>query len=764
MNHVATRSEVSPESKSDITVHPRMCPICEANCGLLVEADSRTKRLISIRGDDKDPLSQGFLCAKGYAWTELHDDPNLIKTPLIKRDGKFVEATWEEAFDLIGERLGAIRKEHGANSIGFYIGNPIAHKPGLLYYAPPLLEILGSMNVYSASSVDTTPKFLSSALMFGSCDAVAVPDVDRTDFFVIHGANPVVSNGSLMTAPGMPKRIKAIRERGGKVVVIDPRRTETAEIADQHISIRPGTDAYFLLAVINVLFAENLVRLRHLEGKVRGIETIRTLANEYPPERVTAACTVPAEVIRQLARQFAAADSAIWYGRFGTCTQSFGTLSSWLQDAINVLTGNVDRPGGVMFPVGIIPVLVFNDAFVDGVPPVNRWQTRVSGLPEFCGTLPPGALQEEILTPGEGQIRAFITMAGNPVLSHPNSHKMVEALDSLEFMVSLDIYLNETTRHADVILPSPPHAMDSDFPSFYIYLSVRNVPKWGGAIFPLEQGQRHDWRTLSEIAARIAGITVEAFEENHIQALLKKMIAEGKHPLAGAIDPVAARAALGEAPGPDRIYDLLIRTGRNGDAFGLDPDGLSLEKLKQYPHGLDLGPMMPRLDEVLKTPDKKIDVAPAYIVADMGRLRAALPEYEQPDAMVMIGRRNPRTNNSWTHNLNVLAKGRNDCTALINTDDAARLGLATGALARISTDVGSIDIPVVVTDAIMRGVISVPHGWGHDKEGTELDVARRNPGANYNQLIDERLMDVPSGNAMFCGVPVTVEAAVARPH
>jgi len=761
MNHVVTHSEAVLEKSSDITIHPRMCPICEANCGLLVEADSRTKKLVGIRGDDKDPLSKGFLCAKGYAWTDLHDDPNLIKTPLIKRDGKFVAATWEEAFDLIGEKLGAIRKQHGANSIGFYIGNPIAHKPGLLYYTPPLLETLGSMNVFSASSVDTTPKFLSSALMFGACDSVPVPDVDRTDYFVIQGGNPVVSNGSLMTAPGMPQRIKAIRARGGKVVVIDPRRTETAEIADQYIAIRPGTDPYFLLAIINVLFAENLVHLRLLEGRVRGIDTLRTLAAEYPPERVTAACTVPADVIRQLAREFAKAGSAAWYGRFGTCTQSFGTISSWLQDAINVLTGNVDCAGGMMFPVGIIPVLVFNDAFVGDVPPVNRWQTRVSGLPEFAGTLPPGALQEEILTPGEGQIRAFITMAGNPVLSHPNSDKMVEAFESLEFMVSLDIYLNETTRHADVILPSPPHAMHSDFPSFYIYLMVRNVPKWGDAIFPLEEGQMHDWRAMSEIAARIAGITVDEFEENHIQNLLKKMIAEGKHPQASAIDPVAARAALGETPGPDRIYDLLIRTGRNGDAFGLDPDGLNLEKLKQHPHGIDLGPMIPRLDEALKTPDKKIDVAPAYAVADMERLRAALPDYEKADSMVMIGRRNPRTNNSWTHNLHVLAKGKNDCTALISPVDASRLKLTAGAIARVSTAVGAIELPVVISDEMMPGVISVPHGWGHDKEGAQLDVARRNPGANFNQIVDEKLMDVPSGNAILSGIPVAVEAVAS---
>ena len=761
MNHVATRSELSHESAPDVTVHPRMCPICEAYCGLLVEADTRTKRLVSIRGDHDDPFSKGFICAKGYSWTELHDDPNLIKTPLIKRDGKFVAASWEEAFDLIGERLNAICKEHGPDAVGFYFGNPIAHKVGLLYYTPPLLEILGSKNIYSASTVDTTPKFLSSALMFGDCTAVPVPDVDRTDYFVIQGGNPVVSNGSLLTAPGMPKRIKAIRERGGKVVVIDPRRTETAEIADQHISIRPGTDPYFLLAIINVLFAENLVRLRHLESKVRGIETIRALAAEYPPELVTAACTVPPDVIRQLAREFARSDSAAWYGRFGTCTQSFGTVSSWLQDVINVLTGNVDRAGGMMFPVGIIPNVVFNDVFVGDVPPVNRWQTRVSGLPEFAGTFPNGALIEEIMTPGKGQIRAFITMAGNPVLSNPNSQGLSEAFESLDFMVSLDIYLNETTRHADVILPSPPHAMHSDFPAYFVHLMVRNVPKWSAPIFPLEENQRHDWQALSEIAARLAGITVEEFEEKQLQALLKKFIAEGKHPLLHSVDPLVARAALGEEPGPDRIYDLLIRTGRNGDAFGLDPDGLNLKKIKQYPHGLDLGPMMPRLDEALKTPDRKIDVAPAYVVADMDRLSAALPEYEQPNSMVMIGRRDPRTNNSWMHNLHVLTKGKNRCTALIHPDDASRLKLSAGALVRVSTHIGAIELPVTITDAILPGVISIPHGWGHDMEGTELDIARRNPGVNFNHIVDQRLMDVPSGNAILSGVPVSVEVVAS---
>ena len=758
MKHNANRVKEARRNAARITVHPRMCPICEANCGLLVEADPVNKKLLGIRGDEQDPLSRGFLCAKGYAWTELHDDPNLIKTPLIKRAGKFVAASWDEAFDLIGTRLNAIRAQHGADAIGFYIGNPIAHKPGLLYYTPPLLEVLGSRNVYSASTVDTTPKFLSSALMFGACDSVPVADIDRSDFFVIHGANPLVSNGSLMTAPDMPRRIKALRARGGKVVVIDPRRTETADCADQYIAIRPGTDAYFLLAIIHVLFAEDLIRLRHLHGKVRGIETLRALAADYSPERVVAACTVPAELIRQLAREFAAADSAAWYGRFGTCTQSFGTISSWLQDAISVLTGNLDRVGGMMFPVGVIPVLVFNDTMVGDIPPVNRWQTRVSGLPEFCGTLPNGALIEEIMTPGEGQIRAFITMAGNPVISNPNSLALSAAFESLEFMVSLDIYLNETTRHADVILPSPPHAMHSDFTSFYVYLMVRKVAKWGGAIFALEEGQRHDWQILSEIAARLAGLSTEEFEERSLQSLLARLIAEGKHPLARMVDAAQARAALGDVPGPDRIYDLLIRTGPDGDAFGLAPDGLTLAKLKQHPHGLDLGPMVPRLHDALHTPDNNIDVAPAYVVADMGRLRAALPAYERAASMVMIGRRDPRSNNSWTHNLQVLAKGRNRCTALLNPLDAARLSLSAGAVARISTAIGAIEIPVAITDTIMPGVISVPHGWGHDMDGTELDIARRNPGVNFNHIVDQRLMDLPSGNAVLSGIPVHVEA------
>ncbi|MFA7268346.1 MAG: molybdopterin-dependent oxidoreductase [Sterolibacterium sp.] len=757
MNHDAIRDAVKPELPGDITLHTRMCPICEANCGLLVYADACNKRLVAIQGDDEDPQSRGFFCGKGYAWTELHDDPNLVRTPLIRRGDEFVPATWDEALDLIGERLNTIRKAHGPDSVGFYVGNPIAHKPELLFYAPVLLGKLASRNVFSPSSVDTNPKFLSNALMFGDCSAMAVPDVDRTDFFVVQGGNPVVSNGSMMTAPGMAQRIKAIRARGGKVVVIDPRRTETAKIADQHIPILPGTDAWFLLAVVHELFAKNLVRLRAAEGRVRGLETVRALVAEYSPERVTSLCGVPPEVIRQLAQQFAAAEAGAWYGRVGTCTQRFGTLATWLQDVINVLTGNIDRPGGVMFPAGFIPPLVFNDKMVGETPPVNRWQSRVSGLPELSSLLPTAAMPEEILTPGEGQIRAFITMGGNPVLSNPNSQRLTKALDSLEFMVSLDIYVNETTRHADVILPSPPHAMHSDFPLFYTTVAVRNVAKWGGPIFELEEGQRYDWQILLDIAARISGVSRDELEESHLQTMLNKYLAEGMHPRAREVDPLKAREALGDRQGPDRLYDLLIRTGRHGDAFGLDPEGLNLEKLKQHPHGIDLGPMRPHLEEVLATPDRKIDLAPAYIVADMERLRAAQPEYGKPGALMLIGRREPLTNNSWTHNLPVLAKGRNRCTAMIHPDDATRLGLKSGAMARVFTAVGSIEIEVEVTDAMMPGVVSIPHGWGHDEEGTRLDIARRNPGANFNRLVDETMIDVPSATAVVCGVPISIE-------
>ena len=417
----------------------------------------------------EDPFSRGYICTKARALADLHHDPDMIRTPLIKRDGEFHEATWEEALDYTAKRLAEVRDRHGAEGVGIYLGNPIAHHPGLLLYTPLLLEALGTRNVYCAGSVDHVTKVLSSALMYGDCSNMTVPDVDRTTYFVAHGANPVVSNGSLMTAAGLPKRLKAIRARGGKVVVIDPRRTETASLADWHIPIKPSTDALFLFAVIHHLFASDRVDLGSAAPYVKGLDQIRELCQPFSPDAVADQCGVPAEVIRTLATDFADAESAVWYGRTGTCTQTFGTLSCWLQELVNILTGNFDQPGGMMFPAGIVPAILYADKYVDGVPPFGRWQTRAKGLPELSGVLPTAAIADEILTPGEGQIRAFITMAGNPVLSHPNGGRLEEAFSDLDFMLSMDIYLNETTRHADVILPRPSEFTHSNF-HFFIFL------------------------------------------------------------------------------------------------------------------------------------------------------------------------------------------------------------------------------------------------------------------------------------------------------
>lgn len=739
------------------SVHCRICPFCEAHCGTLVTVDPSTKSILGVRGDPDDPFSQGYICPKAYAVKELHHDPDVLKMPLIKRNGVFEEASWDEALDYTARRLKEVQAQHGVDSVGFYIGNPTAHHPGLLLYSPILMEALGSRQIYCAGSVDHITKVLSSMLMYGDCSVMTVPDIDRTDMFVVHGGNPAVSNGSLMTAPGMPRRIKAVRERGGKVIVIDPRYTETAELADQHVAIRPGTDAYFLFAIIQHLFASDQVTLGSVAAFAKGLDDVAALAAGFTPEAVAPVCGVPADVIRQIADDFARAKSAVWYGRTGTCTQRFGTLSCWLQDLINILTGNLDQPGGAMFPVGIVPAILYAEKFDGDQPPFARWSSRVRKLPELSGVLPTAALADEILTPGEGQVRAFITMAGNPVLSHPNGQRVSEAFESLDFMVSMDIYLNETTRHADVILPSPSEATHSNFHFFYIPFMVRKIAKWTPALFDIEPGQLHDWDIFLGLAARLTDRSVDAVEEALITGWLERFLAAGTHPKLAQVDIARARAAISDQIGPDRLFDVLVRTGSYGDAFGLDAEGLTIERMAQTPEGIDLGGMEPQLPGLLATPDKMIDLAPAHIVADVERLRAAFGEAAEPGTFLLIGRRHTRSNNSWMHNLHVLTKGKDRCTALLNPDDAKTLSLATGDMAQVSSGVGSLDIIIEVTDEIMQGVVSIPHGWGHNLAATRLDIANSHAGANANALIDEQLFDAPSINAMLNGIPVKVE-------
>ncbi|MFL5824507.1 MAG: molybdopterin-dependent oxidoreductase [Solirubrobacteraceae bacterium] len=732
----------------------RTCPLCEATCGLQLELEG--ERVTKIRGDSEDVFSHGFICPKGFALKELHDDPDRVRTPLIKAaDGTFRPATWDEAFALINERLAPILAED-RNAVAVYLGNPNAHNLDSILYGRVLLKAVASRNIYSASTVDQYPKQMASALMFGTGTTVPVPDVDRTEHLLMLGANPLQSNGSLMTAPDIRGRLRAIRARGGKLVVIDPRRTRTAEEADEHHFIRPGTDAHLLFALAHVLFEEGLVSPgEHVGDLADGLDEIERLAEPFSPEAVARTTGIEAEEIRRMARELAAAPRAAVYGRIGTCTQAFGTLASWLVDVLNFLTGNLDREGGAMFPMAAA-----GHSNAAGEPGrgrgarFGRWQSRVRGLNEVFGELPVACLAVEIQTPGEGRVRALISMAGNPVVSTPNSGRLDEALSELDFMVSVDIYVNETTRHADVILPAPSPLRRGHYDLALYMFAVRNVANYSPPTLPVEPDQPPEWTTLLRLTAIAAGqgpdADVAALDEFVARAAVERELATPHSPLAGrSADDVMAE--LAPRTGPERLLDVMLRSG---------PYGLTLQDLEAAPHGIDLGPLEPRLPDALRTAGGRIELAPEPLVADVERLRASL-DVPVNGGMVLVGRRQLRSNNSWMHNLEVLVKGKPRCTLHVHPQDAERLQLADGEPAELRSRTGAVVAQVEVTDAIMPGVVSLPHGWGHDVAGTVQSVASAHPGTNSNILADELLLDAVSGNAVLNGIPVELAPVMA---
>ncbi|TMH30343.1 MAG: molybdopterin oxidoreductase family protein, partial [Betaproteobacteria bacterium] len=661
------------------------------------------------------------------------------------------EATWDEAFAEIDRRLPPLMAQHGKDAVAVTIGNPSAHKYGLLFYGMRLVKALGTRNIYTASTLDQMPKQLSNGLMFGHWLTMPVPDIERCDFLLILGANPMASNGSLWTVPDFRGKAKAMRARGGKLVVIDPRRTETADIADAHHFIRPGGDAFLLLGMVHTLFDENLVKLGRLAEHVVGVDALQAAVQGFAPETVAARCGIAAATIRDLARTLALTERAAVYGRIGTCVQSFGTLNSWLVDVLNVLTGHLDEPGGAMFAKAA--AFAANTAGKSGSGRgiiTGRWKSRVSGAPEVYGEFPMNGLAEEIETPGAGQVKALITIASNPVLSAPNGPRLSAALDSLEFMVSMDIYLNETSRHADVILPGVSPLQDTHYDTAFPIFSYRNHARYSRAIEATPEGQMPEWQTMLRLIGIVRGLGADA----DLTAIDDELINDDVRKQAGAHAEVVLQA-LAKHRGPERLLDLALRSGPYGDQFGLKPDGLNLDKLLAAPHGIDLGPLQPRIPEVLRTPSGKVELAPAMLLDDVKRAAADLAR--ATDDIVIIGRRHVRSNNSWMHNLPLLAKGPNRCTALVHPSDAARLGLVDGRLARIRGKSGQpIEAEVQVSDEMMPGVISVPHGWGHDLADTRLGVAAVRPGANLNAVLDESLLDPLSGNAVLGGVPVSV--------
>ena len=703
------------------------CMLCEAVCGLSVEVEGNEIR--SVRGDPDDPFSQGHICPKAAAIVDVQSDPDRVREPLRRTGAAWDAPGWDAALDEAGRRLAGIQRKHGRNSVAIYVGNPTVHSYSALMGVQLFAKALGGRSRFSATSLDQLPHMLAAQQMIGHQLMMPVPDVDRTDFFLMLGANPLASNGSLMTAGGIGRRLKALKERGGKLVVVDPRRTETAAVADRHLAIRPGGDALLLMAMLHVLFAEQRTSPGRLASFSDGLQSIEALARRFPPERVADRTGLSADAIRTLAREFAAAPSAVAYGRVGACTQEFGGLAAWLLVVLNAVTGNLDRAGGFMFPTPAADVVAMSARSGD-TGHFGVWKSRVRGLPEFGGELPTATLAEEIETAGDGQIRGLVTVAGNPVLSSPNGARLSKALAGLDYMVSIDLYRNETTRHANVILPTS-FGFERDHYDLAFYgLAVRNAARHVEALVPPPPGVRHDFDVLLDLAA----------------ALRKH--GGGKQ---ARMPHFVARTA--KLLGARRMLDLMLRFG---------PRKLSLETLKASPHGLDLGALEPVLPARLFTPGKRLQLAPELFVKDVPRLEADLAP-AAANGLVLIGRRQLRSNNSWMHNSLRLVKGPQPCTLLMNPADAADRGLGQGDSARVRSRVGEVEVPVAITADVGRGVVSLPHGFGHAREGVVLGVARDHAGVSFNDLADEGQVDPLTGTAILNGVAVTVAKASVAP-
>ncbi len=703
-----------------------VCNLCEAICGLELTIEGRD--VIGVRGNKADPLSRGHICPKGVAIADVYADPDRLRRP-VRRVGEGLDARWEEigwdeAFDLVADNLARVINEHGDDALGVYLGNPNAHSLGSMTHGTAMFKSFRTKNRYSATSVDQLPHQLVAHLMFGHQLFLPIPDIDRTSWFLVVGANPMASNGSLMTVPDFPQRARDLRARGGRMVVLDPRRTETAKIADEHHFVRPGTDAWVLLAMLHVLTArseQTPSRQPVVASYVDGLATVVDLVADFTPERAEAMSGMPADEIRRLADELVAADAGVVYSRIGVSAGPWGTVCQWAVTCLNVLSGNLDRVGGAMFTSPAI------DAVGTGL--IGRghhdaWRSRVRGLPETAGELPVSALREEIETPGDGQVRAVLTVAGNPVLSTPDGSRLDGALRDLDFMAAVDIYVNETTRHADVILP-PTTALERDhYDLVFHLLAVRDTARFTPAVFEKDADQRHDWQVFREITLR----TTAKLDR---KPPLKKRLVQ--------------RARL--TASPTFLITQLLRRGSSG---------VTMTKLRARPAGIDLGPLRGgQLPGRLPSKDKRIDLAPALVVADVARLAAVVAP--EGDELLLIGRRHKQDCNSWMHNSERLTKGKPRHQLLMNPADLEHRELTDGARVRVTSRVGSVEVEVAASDDLMPGVVSLPHGYGHARDGVLMTRSREVPGVSINDLTDPERLDV-SGNAALNGVPVAVTA------
>ncbi len=701
------------------------CNLCEAICGLLLTVEG--ERVTAVRGNPDDPLSRGHVCPKALALPDLQADPDRLRRPVRRvstgsttENDRWEEIGWDEALDLVAERIAGTISAHGRDAVAVYLGNPNVHSLGSLTHAPVMAKAIGTRNLYSATSVDQLPHQLVARLLYGHQLLLPIPDLDHTDYFLVLGANPMASNGSLMTVPDFPNRLRGLTARGGRMVVLDPRRTETAKVADEHLFVRPGTDAFVLLALLHVILLDGHDAV---PAYVDGVEEVRRAVADFTPERAEAMSGVSADDIRRIAHELATAGSAAVYGRVGVSVQEFGLVCQWAIQVLNVVTGNLDRPGGVLFTSPLVDLVGRGLA---GRGHRDRWHSRVRGLPEFAGELPVATLADEILVPGEGQVRALLTVAGNPVSSTPDGRRLGDAIAGLDFVAAVDFYVNETTRHADVILP-PTTALERDHYDLVFHaLAVRNTARFTPAVLAKPEGGLHDWEIYREITLR----TVRRL--GTARSWRRRLVEQ-------------ARLRLS----PTRTLDLLLRTGSPRS---------SVRKLRRTPDGIDLGPLRPSLPARLQTADRRIDLAQPLVLGDLQRLAAVPPP--APDELLLVGRRHQRDNNSWMHNLDRLTRGRPRHQLLMHPGDLATRGLADGDLVRVTSRVGSVAVEVAATDTMMPGVVSLPHGYGHRRDGVRLRGATALPGASINDLTDPERLDA-SGNAVLTGTPVAVTSLSA---
>ncbi|MCU0467899.1 MAG: molybdopterin oxidoreductase family protein [Arcicella sp.] len=694
-------------SSTNIHTHYRACNLCEAICGLEITLNAN-QEILSIKGDEKDPFSRGHICPKAVGLKDIYLDKNRLKQPVRKTHNGWETISWEEAFTEVSSKIKDFQKQYGKDVIGVYQGNPSVHNSGTLLSAPGFLRVLGTRNRFSATSADQLPHHFAAWQMFGHPLLLPIPDIDRTDFMLIIGANPLASNGSLMTVPDVANRLKAIQKRGGKFVVIDPRKTETAKIADQHLFIKPATDVYLLLSLVHEITSQ-------IETSEQ-IQQLKSIAQFYSPETVSKITGIAVEQIKSLAKDLLNAKTAVVYGRMGVSVQAFGGVCQWLINCINILTNNLDSVGGAMFPQPAFDLL---GRAKKGENIFNRWQSAVRKLPEFDGELPVSAMAEDILA---GGIKMLLTVCGNPVLSTSNGTQLDKALASLEYMVAVDIYINETTQHANIILPPTTGLEVAHYDVVFHNLAIRNTAKYSEPLFEKDKNQRHDWEIFEELKNRIS-------------------IEEGTE--------------IPKPKNPEAKLALAMKFGPYGKA------GLTLQQLKDNPHGEDLGALKPCLKEVILTESQDINLLPDLILQDLTRVKThaeklLITEKNTDFDLQLIGRRHLRSNNSWMHNSERLVKGRNRCTLLIHPETANKQGVANQEIVQIESRVGKVEITVEITDEIMPDVVSIPHGFGHARAGVQLDIATAHAGVSLNDLTDELLIDELTGNAAFSGVPVRI--------